>query len=162
MLGVAKMLRNPADQPSCLLCLPHSFARAPQICQCHLGVFTRKNYAIGARLKCRQRCITDSFRRAPAMSLLGRNIDVDSWPEKSLCSCKTFARAFGFARNVISREPGERNFSQRLLLLVQHAVVEFQEFLPWNIAIERAAHVANVVGQALSATVGVDYDLQKI
>src|ERR1700748_2684045 len=104
----------------------------PQICQSHFRVFAREKNSVGAALKCSKRGIANTFRCASAMAAFGRNIDVDSGPEKGLCSGQAFARPLRFATNVVSRKPGQGDFLQRLLFVVQYAIVKIQQLLPGN------------------------------
>ena len=74
------------------------------------------------------------------MGGLGGDVDVDAGPQKSVGAGEAGAGTLGFAKHIIRREAGEGNLGERLLLIIEDAVVEVEELLRGDLELKSNLH----------------------
>ena len=137
-------------------------AGALEVGEFHLGIFAGEDDAVGIAVEGGEDGIADAVGRALAVGGLGGDVDVDAGPEKSVGSGEAGAGTLGFAKNIIRREAGEGNLGERLLLIIEDAVVEVEELLRGDIAIESLGDAADVAGHALAGAVVIHDDFDEV
>src|SRR5262249_35847698 len=81
--------------------LPDRISRPAQSVEAHLGIFAREQHARSLGLQCSQNRLLHTLPRAFAVVRLGRNVDVDAWPDQRLGARNTLDRTLGFSRHII-------------------------------------------------------------
>ena len=87
----------------------------------------------------------------------GGDVDVDAGPEFGGEAFEGVAGAFGLAVDVFGGEAGDGDlFEIALVIVVEYAIVEVEEFLLGDVGEVGCAYAVDVVGDALAGAVVVD------
>src|SRR6185312_3639689 len=137
-------------------------AGALEVGEFHLGILTGEDDAIGAALERGDDGIADPVGRALAVGALSGDVNVDAGPEQGLGAVEAGAGTLSFAKDIVGREAGEGNLGERFFLIIKDAVVEVEELLWGNIAVESLGDAADVTRHALAGAVVIHHDFDEV
>src|SRR5437763_17220758 len=93
-----------------------SLSGSAQIRKAHFRIFARKDYArhAGAKGGCDR--VLCTLRRTPAVIEIGRNVDVNAWPDQCFCPGSALNGSLRLAVHVVARKTGIRDLRVGVLV----------------------------------------------